>query len=209
MKWNKLVAVTAMALFCWATAQTASAEDKPNQYIGAKKCGKCHKKELIGDQYGQWQEGSHSQTFDILLTEDALAIAKERGMTEAPSESADCLKCHATAFGLTADQFKKDPLELKDGVQCESCHGPGSNYKKKSTMSDHDKAVAAGMWEPGEDEKICTTCHNDESPTWDAEKGFDFKQRKEDIAHPIPEDVKGRYVEAVKEAKAAKAGGDE
>ena len=201
MKWNKLVAMTAMALFCWATAATA--EDKPNTYIGAAKCSKCHKKELIGDQAAKWKESKHSKAFETLLSDDALAIAKERGMTEAPSESADCLKCHATGYGLTADQLAKDPLDVKDGVQCESCHGPGSNYKKKSTMSDHDKALAAGMWEPGEDEKVCTVCHNDESPTWDAEKGFDFKQRKEDIAHPIPEDVKGRYVEEVKLRKAA------
>jgi hypothetical protein len=202
MKWNKLVAMTAMALFCWATG--AAAADKPNTYIGEAKCSKCHKKEMIGDQQAKWKESGHAKAFETLLSEDALAVAKKLGMTEAPSESADCLKCHATGYGLTADQLNKDPLDVKQGVQCESCHGPGSNYKKKSTMSDRDKAIAAGMWEPGEDEKICTTCHNDESPTWDAEKGFDFKQRKEDIAHPIPEDVKGRYVEAVKEAKAAK-----
>ncbi len=208
MKWNKLVAVTAMALFCWVTAQPAAAADKPNTYIGAKKCGKCHKKELIGDQLGVWKEGSHAKTFEVLLSEDALAIAKERGMTEAPSESGDCLKCHATAYGLTADQLAKDPLDVKDGVQCESCHGPGSNYKKKSTMSDRDKSVAAGMWEPGKDEKVCTVCHNDESPTWDAEKGFDHEKRMEDIAHPIPEDVKGRYVEEVKLRKAADKAGE-
>jgi hypothetical protein len=60
------------------------------------------------------------------------------------------------------------------------------------------------MWEPGKDETICTACHNEKSPTWDAAKGFDFEARKKDIAHAIPADVKGRYAEAAKEAKAKK-----
>jgi hypothetical protein len=77
-------------------------------------------------------------------------------------------------------------------------------------MSDHDKSIAAGMWEPGEDEKICTGCHNDESPTWDAEKGFDYEERKEEIAHAIPEDVKGKYLEVEKKRKAErKAAGED
>ncbi len=59
------------------------------------------------------------------------------------------------------------------------------------------------MWEPDKDETICTKCHNDSSPTWDAAEGFDFEARKKDIAHLIPEDVKGRYIEAAKAAKEA------
>jgi hypothetical protein len=71
-------------------------------------------------------------------------------------------------------------------------------------MSDRDKSIAAGMWEPGKDEKVCTTCHNDESPTWDAAEPFDYEARKEEIAHPIPEDVKGKYLEIEKQRKAEK-----
>ena len=76
-------------------------------------------------------------------------------------------------------------------------------------MSDHDKAVAKGMWNPGEDEKICLACHNDESPTWDPAKGFDFEAAKKKIAHPIPEDVKGKYLEIVKQRKGAGGGGED
>jgi hypothetical protein len=106
-----------------------------------------------------------------------------------------------TGYGLPATAFAKKPLDAEDGVQCESCHGPGSDYKKKKTMADHAKSVAAGMWEPDKDEKICLNCHNDQSPTWDAAKGFDFEARKKDIAHPIPEDVKGNYIAMEKAAK--------
>jgi len=182
----------------------AGAVAKEPQYVGAKKCKTCHKKDLIGNQYGAWQESKHSKAFETLEGEKALEVAKEKGLAGPPHEAAECLKCHMTAYGEDASKFAKKPLAAKDGVQCESCHGPGSLYKKKKTMSDRDKSVAAGMWEPGKDEKICAGCHNDESPTWDPAEGFDFEKRKEEIAHPIPADVKGKYIEIEKKLKAEK-----
>jgi hypothetical protein len=183
------------------TAGVAGADGK---YVGASKCKTCHKKELIGNQYGAWQESAHAKAFELLKSEKAVQVAAEKGISGAPHESGECLQCHATAQGLDPSQVAAKPLELKDGVQCESCHGPGSDYKKKKVMADHDASVAAGMWEPGKKETICTACHNEKSPTWDAAKGFDFEERKKEIAHAIPADVKGRYAEAAKEAKAKK-----
>ena len=176
----------AIAFSLSVVAVTASAGEF--KYVGAKKCKTCHKKELIGNQYAKWQESGHSKAFDTLKSDKALEIAKEKGIAGAPHESDDCLKCHATAFGLTPEQIAKKPLKLTDGIQCETCHGPGSAYKKKKVMSDHDKSVAAGMLEP--DEKTCTGCHNDESPTWDAAKGFDFEERKERLRTPSPKTSK-------------------
>jgi hypothetical protein len=76
-------------------------------------------------------------------------------------------------------------------------------------MSDRDKAIAKGMWEPGKDEKICAACHNDRSPTWDAAVGFDYEARKKKIAHPIPEDVKGKYLEIANQRKEAGGSDDD
>jgi hypothetical protein len=185
-------------------AGVADAAGKEPQYVGAKKCKTCHKKELIGNQYGAWEEAKHSKAFETLKGEKALELAKAKGLTGPPHEAAECLKCHATAYGEDPSKFAKKPLAPEDGVQCESCHGPGSLYKKKKTMADRDKSMAAGMWEPGKDEKICLSCHNDESPSWDPAEGFDFEKRKEEIAHPIPADVKGRYIEIEKKLKAEK-----
>jgi len=112
---------------------------------------------------------------------------------------------HRTAYGKPASAFKKKPLKTSNAVQCESCHGPGSRFAKKKTMSDHDKAVTAGLWEAGKDEKICTACHNSDGPTWDPAKGFDYEAAKKKIAHPIPADVKGKYIEVEKKLKAEKA----
>jgi hypothetical protein len=194
----------AMAIGLAMAVSTAGVAGADGKYVGAKKCKTCHKKELIGNQYGAWQDSAHAKAFELLKGEKAVQVAAEKGIAGAPHESAECLQCHATAQGLDASKVAAKPLELKDGVQCESCHGPGSDYKKKKVMADHDASVAAGMWEPGKKEAICTACHNDKSPTWDAAVGFDFEARKKEIAHPIPADVKGRYAEAAKEAKKKK-----
>jgi hypothetical protein len=191
-----------------AGAMDAWAQD--HEFVGVKKCRTCHKKELIGNQYGAWQEMKHSKAFESLKGEKALEIAKEKGLAVPPHEAAECLECHVTAYGVDEAQIKY-PINASDGVQCESCHGPGNDYRKKKIMSDRDQAIAKGMWEPGKDEKICTKCHNDESPVWDTTKyeladgttvAFDYEQAKEEIKHPIPEDVKGNYIELEKKQKA-------
>ena len=60
---------------------------------------------------------------------------------------ASCLGCHAT---------NKD--EALAGVQCEACHGPGSEYKAIQTMKDKPKAIAAGLVIPTQD--TCNKCHD-------------------------------------------------
>jgi hypothetical protein len=198
LTWIAVAIGLAMAV---GTAGVAGADAK---YVGANKCKTCHKKELIGNQYGAWQESAHAKAFELLKGEKAKQVAAEKGISGAPHEAKECLQCHVTAYGADPSKIAAKPLKAQDGVQCESCHGPGSDYRKKKVMADHAASVAAGMWEPGKKEAICTACHNEKSPTWDAAKGFDFEARKKEIAHPIPADVKGRYAEAAKEAKEAK-----
>jgi len=190
------------------TAGPAAAGDFT--YVGAKKCKTCHKKELMGNQWQAWLDSKHAKAYDTLKTPEAAKAAEERGITAPAHQAPECLECHATASGLEPSQLRGKPLEVQDGVQCESCHGPGSGYRKKKIMSDRDQAVAKGLILPKAD--TCTGCHNDKSPAWDPERytlpdgtkaGFDFDQAVAAIAHPIPEDVKGHYIEREKAAKEA------
>ncbi len=96
-------------------------------YVGADKCKMCHKA-----QYDSWQQTAHAKATDLLKGDDAT--------------KAECLKCHATGGSA----------EMK-GVQCEACHGPGSDYKSMKVMKDKDAAIAAGLILP--DEKTCLGCH--------------------------------------------------
>ncbi len=108
----------------------ASATTAAPTYIGADKCKMCHK-----IQHTSWLETKHAKA-----TESAKA-AKDRKFEAA------CLTCHAT---------NKD--EAMAGVQCEACHGAGSDYKSIQVMKDKAKAVAAGLVIPTQ--ATCDGCHD-------------------------------------------------
>lgn len=111
-------------------------------YIRAEKCGKlCHKVE-----YTSWLTTKHAKAFGNLPAADQ---AKK-----------ECISCHIT--GGTKDL---------PGVQCEACHGPGSEYKSLQIMKSREKSLAAGLVIPTE--KVCLTCHNSKSPHF---KGFKFAE---------------------------------
>jgi hypothetical protein len=97
------------------------------EYIGVAKCKMCHKL-----QFESWSGLAHAKAFDQLEAAD--------------QGNAECLECHAT--GGSAEM---------PGVQCEACHGPGSDYKSMKVMKDRDASVTAGLIVP--DEATCTGCH--------------------------------------------------
>jgi len=99
-------------------------------YVGVEKCKICHKL-----QYDSW-----------LTTKHAKATESAKASTQWKYEAA-CLTCHAT---------NKD--EKVVGVQCEACHGAGSDYKSIQVMKDRQKALAAGMILP--DQAKCDGCHD-------------------------------------------------
>jgi len=106
-----------------------SADGAPT-YIGADKCKMCHK-----IQHTSWLETKHAK-----------ATEAAKASTQWKFEAA-CLTCHAT---------NKD--EALAGVQCEACHGAGSDYKSIQVMKDRAKAVAAGLVVPTQ--ATCNGCHD-------------------------------------------------
>ena len=188
-----------------------------HDYVGVAKCKSCHKKELMGDQVQIWRDGPHRPAWESLQSPESLELAAELGLTQPPSESEECLACHVTAYGVPAERISR-PLTEADGVQCESCHGPGRRYRKKKVMSDPERARENGLWSISDASGICQRCHNDQSPTFRADRfvredgstsGFDYDLAVQAMAHPIPEHVKGHYLELdaqrKKEEKAARS----
>jgi len=181
-------------------AQTVAAK-----YVGSRKCGTCHKKYLIGNQLGAWQSSAHARAFKDLKSDRGRAVGAAAGLAGDPSESSRCLECHVTGYSEGPESFLKGVLIPEEGVGCESCHGAGQNFRKKSIMSDLDLAKSKGLRIP--EDKDCRTCHNARSPTWDVNRyslasgghaGFDFDLAREKVAHKIPADVKGHFVEIEK-----------
>lgn len=175
------------AVSAWTGAALAGAEEaaKTFSYVGTMKCKLCHMKPEDGAQFKIWSESAHAKAFATLATPEALAVGKKLGLAKPPQESAECLVCHTTGFKAPAEARVK--VKPEDGVSCEACHGPGSDYNPKTVMTDvfagKVTPASVGLLLPGE--KTCTECHNEKSPSF---KGFDFKTYSAKIAHPYPKE---------------------
>jgi uncharacterized protein with PIN domain len=130
-----------------------------NSYVGTKKCKTCHKSKKAGKQYVIWQASKHSKAYETLKTKEADEISMKKDKKKA-IENDNCLKCHAPQHNVNAKLFGKK-FKIEDGVQCETCHGPGSKYAKMKTMKNKEKAIAAGLKlydDPAKE--LCIKCHN-------------------------------------------------
>jgi len=181
-----------LATICMLATVVLAQTGDPAKLIGTKKCAMCHKKDDTGNQYGKWLELAHSKAFELLGTEEAKAAGAKLGI-ENPQTSGQCLKCHSTAYYFS-ETLLSEAVAVEDGVSCESCHGPGADYKKKSVMESREESIANGMVYPAK-EKSCTLCHNDTSPTWKPDRytlsdgtkvGFDVEQAYQLIKHERP-----------------------
>jgi len=139
-------------------------KEASHEYVGAKKCKICHKA-----QFEAWSKTGHAEAFSKLSAEE--------------QKKPECVKCHIT--GKMADGT------VIENVECEACHGPGSDYKSPKIMSKKNweadpegqlkLAQEAGLNMPPT-EKDCTRCHTKEgNPNF---KPFDFEKRRL-MVHPI------------------------
>lgn len=167
-------------VFWCSVGWTQDTGKKVPRYVGVAKCKLCHKGPKKGEQFEKWGASKHAKAYAVLATPEAKATAKKAGIEGDPQKSPSCLKCHVTAYGVDAKLIASS-FKVEDGVQCETCHGPGSAYRKLKVMKDREAALKAGLILP--DEKLCVTCHNEESPSY---KKFVFKEKAEKIAHPKP-----------------------
>lgn len=149
-------------------------------YVGAKKCAMCHRGEKKGKVFEIWEATKHASAYKTLATPAAKEVAKKANVSGDPQKSAACLVCHVTGHGKPETAFVKGFM-VEDGVQCEACHGAGSNYQKMSIMKDKKQFLANGGVLPTE--KECKTCHNEKSPTY---KAFDWAKYYKQIEHHVP-----------------------
>ena len=154
-------------------------------YVGAKKCKSCHIK-----QYKSWEQTHMAQSFEVLKPGIRPEEKKKAGLDPAADYSTDpeCLPCHTTGYGRPGGFESLEATPALVGVQCEACHGPGSEYLAKDKMSLQNKEykradlVATGLVIPNGD--TCTsTCHNERSPFAVPGQAFDFEERKNQGTH--------------------------
>ena len=174
-----LIAITAYSFRFADYAQKAGV----SKYVGVSTCvGACHKTDAQGKQLDIWQNSKHSKAYKTLLTNEADKIAKDKGFTTPAAETPACLKCHVLGKDMDPAEFEST-FSKEDGVQCETCHGAGSEYKKLSIMKDKEKSKENGLIVHDDKAAFCTGCHNSESPTF---KSFNYDELWAKIVHNKP-----------------------
>lgn len=138
--------------------------ESQHEYTGFRVCRMCHSTDGI---FKSWQQTAHATAWDSL--------------SDMQKKMDGCRDCHAT--GLDEEG------ELLANVQCEACHGPGSDYIKMSIMRVREKAVANGLIIG--DEKTCRICHTDSlPPECGSTTEFDYAKMKENGIHALPYNAK-------------------
>ncbi len=176
-----------------ATVAVVAGGESSYAYVGSKKCKKCHIKE-----HKSWAETRMGQAFDILKP-GTHKEAKEKFNVQVDKDyttDTKCLKCHTTGFGepggyaIPVPGNKKSIRRAKklEGVGCECCHGPGSEYVKvfDDILKSKRKYKVEELYAVGlrkVDESTCKNCHNEESPTVLPGDSFDYQKRKNEGTH--------------------------
>ena len=193
------------------TAASGGPPGEEYEYVGSKKCKKCHL-----NQHKSWAGTKMGRTFHVLKPNSELKPDKKTGLTKEFIEEVKaakakaniepekdytqdpkCLKCHTTGYGKSGGYTTPDPQDRKAqrkaealaGVGCEACHGPASKYleifdeiQDEQRQYTRAELYAAGMKKI--DAKGCTGCHTKtDNPTVGDDYKFDFEERKDKDTH--------------------------
>jgi hypothetical protein len=136
----------------YAREQLKRADDVPggNRYLGVGTCQSCHVKE-----FEVYTGTAHARAFETLSSQFV-------------HRDTNCVGCHVTGWGDMGGFSGVRPrgalIDLVD-VQCEACHGPGSEHTRDGTYA----ARAAGS---------CVKCH-----TKTDDPDFDYDTYWPRVAH--------------------------
>ncbi|MHC4547641.1 MAG: multiheme c-type cytochrome [Planctomycetota bacterium] len=148
-----LCVVLVLTAGVWGQDPPATDPTAGSTYLGQKACKKCHMK-----QHRTWRKMMHAKAWETLPE-------KYRTPDEKDEDGRVCMSCHVTGWGEKdrggfADAGASEHLL---GVQCEACHGPGSQHKeagqkvldeKRKTFNEGEKTFI------NRKTTGCANCHN-------------------------------------------------
>jgi len=113
------------------------------------------------NEYSTWVvQDKHAHAFAVLTNPVATRMARILKIDKADT-APKCLACHALSV---PEAERARTFDSTDGVSCESCHGPASNWLGPHTTKGwtHERSVAAGMRDlrdPVRRSENCLACH--------------------------------------------------
>jgi Cytochrome c554 and c-prime len=141
------------------------------KYMGPGSCAapSCHggvqprtETSVLQNEYSTWvvKDKFHTKAFNVLTNDIGQRMGRILGLAH-PETEQKCLVCHS--LDATPEQSAKT-FDKNDGVSCENCHGPASNWLEQHTRRDwnYEKSVELGMYNTRDliqrSEK-CLSCH--------------------------------------------------
>ena len=103
------------------------------KYVGTQECRTCH-----SAQWEQWQTTRHAGAYTTLLDAHRHQFSK-------------CVKCHVAGLNRDSGFSILEPDRSLANVQCELCHGPGSNHVERPSSETVRRLPS---------ERTCLECHN-------------------------------------------------
>jgi YVTN family beta-propeller protein len=189
-----------------SVARAEGAAEKHPVYVGVKQCSKCHGDRPAGHQFSRWRLSAHAGAYAVLSKPESRKITELSGIPEEPQKAKLCLGCHATAADV--EEWERDEgFHVEDGLQCEKCHGPGSEYMPAGVMRDRKLAMERGLKMPSRDD--CMMCHRVKGSHEAVlkKKPFDMEMAWKAISHPVPEDRRALQAEDDEAEEAAPPAG--
>ena len=124
----------------------AGGTNPPARFVGTQSCTSsgCHGGGAPHqNQFLVWSTRDfHSQRpFATLTTARSKQIADELKIAD-PTRDAGCTSCHAP-LAAVPKALQATPLNAKEGVSCESCHGPAETWLRAHTRPDYTPADRA------------------------------------------------------------------
>jgi len=174
MKLMTVCGLIAAAVFTFVSGQSIAA-DTP--FEGRKKCSSCHKA-----QAQSWKDTAHAKAMESLKP-NVKTEAKQKAKLDPAkdyTQDKDCVGCHVDGFGQKGGYTIESPKPMLTGVGCESCHGPGRNFRGDHRKSGQafeksgKKTPRKDLAKKGQDfsfEERCSSCHlNYEGSPWKGAK---------------------------------------
>jgi hypothetical protein len=164
------------------------AEGQPT-YVGTQACFDCHKKAVqfwnqalvdlpYVDKQGEQKtrKVGHSKAWETLVKDNK---ASDRS----------CVGCHSIGFMEPGGYCKTSEIGFRKDVQCEACHGPGSNHVE--AMGGQDTLAI-----PEVTETVCRRCHH--VPHIPTTESFVFEDKLLHILGPGHGEVRRKAIEAAR-----------
>lgn len=113
------------------------------RYVGNDKCRLCHRDFFVGRK-----QDPHDHAMSYITDSEY-------------RENPKCLVCHATGYGVATGFISIAQTPRLANVQCEGCHGPGSNHLKIASIKKTGGGFLAGTDRPDRLKRMCKSCHTD------------------------------------------------